>query len=175
VANLKPYYIKDDLDLSRYSKVYVDSLKVLDARVVAPPWFDGDDKGPKKWALTKKDTEFLRSSYRAAMIAEIQDKGGYPVVEELADDVIILDVEIVTLMPYARKGENVQVRGFGELTAQATLRDGMTSELLGIFEGPQDVGTEYQQNTRLNAENNLKALFQVWGERMRRVMDDSRK
>ena len=54
------------------------------------------------------------------------------------------------------------------------LMDGATGELLGIFEGTQDVGSEYQQNTRLNAENNLRALFDVWGMRMRKVMDDSR-
>lgn len=175
VQSLKPYYSDVDADLSRYNKVYLDPLKVADARVVPPPWYDGDAKGPRKWALTDEDMEFLRSSYREAMISEIQEKGGYAVVEEIADDVIILDMEIVTLMPYARRGEQVQVRGFGELLAQATLRDGMTSNLLAIMEGSQDVGSEYQQNTRLNTENNLKALFQVWAERMRAAMDDSRK
>jgi hypothetical protein len=175
VGNLQPYYIKKGADMSVYSKVMLDRLGVADARVVAPPWYDGEDGSPKRWKLTDKDVEWLRKSYRAAMKDEIETKGGYPVVDEVAADVLILDVEIITLMPYARKGENVQVRGFGELKAQATLRDGMTSELLAIFEGPQDVGTEYQQNSRLNAENNLKALFEVWGARMREVMDESRK
>jgi hypothetical protein len=174
VENLKPYYIKEGADLSGYKKVMIDSLGVADVRVVAPPWYQGEDQGPAKWELTKKDIEWLRKSYRAAMQQEIEGKGGYPVVTDIAADVLILDMEIVTLMPYARKGENVQVRGFGEMKVQATLRDGMTSELLAIFEGSQDVGTEYQQSTRLNAENNLKALFQVWGARMRKVMDDSR-
>jgi hypothetical protein len=175
VDNLKPYYIKEGADLSGYNKVLLDSLGVADARVIAPPWYQEEDQGPSRWELTKKDVEWLRKSYRAAMQQEIETKGGYPVVSDIAADVLILDMEIVTLMPYARKGENVQVRGFGELKVQATLRDGMTSELLAIFEGSQDVGTEYQQSTRLNAENNLKALFQVWGARMRKVMDDSRK
>jgi hypothetical protein len=47
----------------------------------------------------------------------------------------------------------------------------MTGELLAIYEGKQEVGSEYQQNTRLNAENDLRALFAVWGGRMRTVMD----
>jgi hypothetical protein len=175
VKNLKPYFIKDDVDLSRYNKVFVDNLKVIDARVIAPPWYDGDNKSPKKWRLTQKDVEFLRNSYRTAMIEQLH-AGGYEVVEVIeSDDVIILDMEVITLMPYARKGENVQVRGFGELKAQATLRDGLTSNLLAIFEGVQDIGSEYQQNSRLNAENNLKELFDIWGQRMRMVMDDSRK
>jgi len=174
VDNLKPYYINEAADLSGYNKVLIGSLGVADARVIAPPWYQGEDQGPARWELTKKDIEWLRKSYRAAMKEQIETKGGYPVVTDIAADVLILDIEIITLMPYARKGENVQVRGFGEMKVQATLRDGMTSELLAIFEGSQDVGTEYQQSTRLNAENNLKALFQVWGARMRKVMDDSR-
>jgi hypothetical protein len=175
VKNLKPYFIKDNVDLSRYNKVFVDNLKVIDARVIAPPWYEGDNKSPKKWRLTKKDVEFLRNSYRTAMIEQLH-AGGYEVVEAIESaDVIILDIEIITLMPYARKGENVQVRGFGELKAQATLRDGITSELLAIFEGVQDIGSDYQQNSRLNAENSLKELFDIWGQRMRKVMDDTRK
>jgi hypothetical protein len=174
VDNLKPYYVQEGADLSRYNKVLIDNLGVADARVIAPPWYQDEDEGPTRWQLTKKDIEWLRKSYRAAITDEIETKGGYPVVTEIAEDVLILDVEIITLMPYARKGENVQVRGFGELKVQATLRDGMTSELLAIFEGSQEVGSEYQQNTRLNAENNLTALFEVWGARLTAAMDESR-
>ena len=174
VDSLRPYYLKDGVDLSKYKRIRLDTMRVDNARVVAPPWYEGDDSAPVKWELSQSDINWLRKSYRDAMKSEIETKGGYPVVEEFATDVIILDVELVTLMPYARKGEKVQVRGFGELTIQATLRDGMTSELLAVFEGSQDVGTEYQQNTRLNAKNNLTALFEVWGARMRRVMDDNR-
>jgi hypothetical protein len=174
VERLKSYYVKEGVNLGAYNKVLVDSLKVTDARVIVPPWYQGDDKWPKKWQLTSRDTEFLRQSYREAMLQAIQAEGGYEVVEEPAEDTLILDMEIITLMPYARKGEKVEVRGFGELRAQATLRDGMTSELLGIFEGVQHVGSEYQQNSRLNAENSLRALFEVWGARMRQVMDESR-
>jgi hypothetical protein len=174
IQNLKPYFIKEGVELSRYNKVFVDNLKVNDARVIAPPWYDGDNKSPKKWRLTQKDIEFLRNSYRTAMVEHL-NAGGYEVVEAIeSDDVIILDIEIITLMPYARKGENVQVRGFGELKAQATLRDGLTSELLAIFEGIQDVGSEYQQNSRMNSEGSLNELFEVWGMRMRKLMDDNR-
>ena len=174
VENLKVYYLKEGADFGQYSKVQIADLKLGYARVIAPPWYDGEDKGARKWELTDKDITFLRQSYREAMTAALEADDGYPVVTESGTDVIILDIEIVTLMPYARKGEKVQTRGFGELVAQATLRDGATGELLGIFEGSQDVGSEYQQNTRLNGEKSLRALFEVWGSRMRQVMDQSR-
>ncbi len=171
---LDPYYIKEDVNLGVYNKIFLEALQVNYARVIAPPWYEGDSKNPQKWRLTDKDDEFLRAGYRAAMV-EALEEGGYPVVNQIDDDdVLSLTMKVITLMPYARKGQDVQVRGFGEMTVQATLRDGRTGELLAIFEGPQDVGSEYQQNTRLNAENSLKELFDVWGQRMRKVMDDSR-
>jgi hypothetical protein len=174
VSQLQPYFVKEGLDLAGYDKVLLDSLKVRDAKVVPPPWVEGKDRGPKKWKLTKKDEEFLRESYRAAMKQEIAEKGGYEVVTEPGEGVLILDVSIITLTPYARKNETVLVKGFGELLTQAQLRDGMTGELLAVFEGVQEVGSEYQLNSRLNAETNLRALFDVWGSRVRGMLDRSR-
>ena len=80
-------------------------------------------------------------------------------------------VELVSLMPFARKGEDVQTQGFGIVVAQAQLRDGGNGELLAIYEGPQRVGNQYQQNTRLNSENSLNTLFEIWGTRLRMYME----
>jgi len=171
VQDLRPYYRTEGINLADYNSILLGSLGVDDARVVAPPWYEGEDRGPKKWKLTDTDIRFLQESYAAAMKEEIESKGGYPLVTESGDGVLMLDMEIIYLMPYARKGEDVTVRGFGEILVQAQLRDGMTGELLAIYEGKQDVGSEYQPNTRLNAENDLRALFSVWGGRMRTVMD----
>ena len=64
--------------------------------------------------------------------------------------------------------------GTGEMTIQAELRDSMSGELLAIYGGDQDVGSEYQQNVRINKEHNAKTLFAAWGEKVRLMMDESR-
>jgi len=174
VQNLAPYYQKDGSNLSAYDKVLIDTLGTRNARVIAPPWIEGEDRSPKKWKLTDSDIQWLRKSYQAAMKAQIEANDGYEIVANPGEGVVILDVRIVSLMPYARKGEKVTVRGFGELVVQAQLRDGLSGELLAIFEGPQEVGSEYQQNSRLNSEQNLSNLFNVWGARMRMLLDRSR-
>jgi hypothetical protein len=171
--DLDVYYEKEGVDLADYNSIILDTLGLEDARIVAPPWYDGEDGQPKMWALTTADAKWLRKSYRETMTDEIQSKGGYPIVEEHGAGVLIIDIQVVYLMPYARKGENVQTRGFGEMLVQAQFRDGMTGELLAIYEGKQDVGSEYQQNTRLNNENRLLDLFQYWGGRVRMIMDKS--
>jgi hypothetical protein len=174
VSQLVPVFVKEGLDMRSYDKVLLDSLKVRDAKVVPPPWIEGDARNPKKWRLTSKDEEFLRDSYRTAMKQEIAGEGGYEIVSEPGAGVLILDVSIITLTPYARKNENVVVKGFGELLTQAQFRDGMTGELLAIYEGVQEVGSEYQQNSRLNAETSLRLLFEIWGTRVRGMLDRSR-
>lgn len=105
------------------------------------------------------------------MTEEISGNNGFPVVDQPGEGVLILDIEIIYLMPYAERGEKVTTRGFGEMLVQAQLRDGMTGELLAVYEGKQDVGSEYQPNTRLNNENRLRDLFQYWGKRVRGLMD----
>jgi len=169
--NMAAYYRKPGVDLSQYNAILLDNLNVDDARVMPPPWYQGADSGLKKWQLTDSDLQWLRKSYREAMQVEITDKGGYPIVEEPGKGVLILDVAIIYLMPYARKGEDVETRGFGNMLVQAQLRDGVTQELLAVYEGRQDVGSEYQQNTRLNNEKSLRELFQVWGSRVRGFLD----
>ncbi len=167
-------YEKPGLDISRYNAVMIDTLGVADARVIPPPWVEGKDRNPKKWQLNSKDIQWLKDNYRAAMKEQIEAVGGYAVVSEPRPEALIVDVKIVSLTPYAQRDEDVITRGTGELTIQAELRDSMTRELLAIYEGDQDVGSEYQQNARINKEHNVNALFAAWGEKVRRMMDESR-
>lgn len=170
VRDLDVYYQKEGANLADYDAILIDTLGLDDARIVAPPWIE-EDRSPKKWALTKSDAKWLRKSYREAMQEKIAGNDGFAIVDEPAKGVLMLDIEIIYLMPYARKGDKVTTRGFGEMLVQAQFRDAMTGELLGVYEGKQDVGSEYQQNTRLNNENSLRDLFQYWGERVRQMMD----
>ncbi len=172
---LTQVYEKDGFNIGRYNQVMIDTLGVADARVIPPPWVEGKDRNPKRWQLNTKDIQWLKDNYRAAMKEQIETVGGYAVVSEPSPDAIILDVKIVSLTPYAQRSEDVITRGTGEMTIQAELRDSMTGELLAIYEGDQDVGSEYQQNARINKEHDANRLFAAWGEKVRLMMDESRK
>ena len=137
--------------------------------VVPPPWITGAEASPTKWALSKEDDRWLRESYQAALRAEIGTS--FEIVDQPGEGVLILRVELISLMPFARKGEDVQTQGFGVILTQAQLRDGKNGELLAVYEGLQRVGQEYQQNTRLNSETSLKKLFEIWGARVRMYME----
>ena len=173
VQNLQVYYMKEGVDLSSYDRVMLDSLGLDDSRVVPPPWVQGEDRSLKRWKLTDSDIKWLRNSYQTIVAEALTADGGPEVVAEPGPGVLIVDIEIVGLMPYARRGEKVTTRGFGEALVQAQLRDGSTEELLAVFEGWQDVGSDYVENTRFNNENNIRALFRVWGARLRAMLDQS--
>ena len=83
-----------------------------------------------------------------------------------------LAIAIVSLTPYALPDEKVVTKGSGELTMQVELRDALSRELLAIYEGDQPVGEEYQENTALSAEHNVKALFATWGKKVRDALDE---
>jgi hypothetical protein len=53
-------------------------------------------------------------------------------------------------------------------------RDSQTGELLGMYEGPQEVGKEYQKNTDFTKQKNVKMLFDSWGRRVRLALDGDR-
>jgi hypothetical protein len=169
VENLDPYFEKQGLQISNYNKVLVAPLGVGATFVVPPPWVTGIDANAKKWSLTEEDERWLRESYQKAVRAEIGE--AFEVVDEPGEGVLIVRVELISLMPFARKGEDVQTQGFGVVVAQAQLRDGQNGELLAVYEGPQRVGRQYQQNTRLNSETSLMKLFEIWGERIRLYME----
>ena len=171
-GELKTYYERPGLNLSAYDKILVDPLALSNAKVVPPPWVEGKDRQPHKWALNQDDINYTKQAYRAAMQQQLETEGGYAIVAEPGEGVLEIAIAIVSLTPYAQVGEKVITRGSGELTMQVELRDALTRELLAIYEGDQEVGQEYQENTRLSAEHNLQQLFAEWGRKVRDAMDE---
>jgi hypothetical protein len=169
IDQLEPYYQKPGLDLSAYSKVLVAPLDLSTTFVVPPPWVTPAARATQRWALTAEDKKWLRESYQKSVRSEIGQS--FEIVEEPGEGVLIFRIELVSIMPFARKGEDVQTQGFGILVAQAQLRDGSNGDLLAIYEGPQRIGNEYQQNTRLNSEKSLKHVFEIWGARVNLFME----
>lgn len=166
------YYEKDDFSLAAYDKVLLNPLLLASAKVVPPPWVEGEDRLPHKWVLSDADITRAKAAYLTAMKNQLATLGGYTIVSEPGPGVLELTVAIVNLTPYAQEGDKVITKGTGELTVQATLRDGMSRELLALYEGEQAVGQEYQENTPLTAQHNVRELFALWGARVRQMLDD---
>lgn len=172
VSKLDTYYQKPGLNLADYDTILLDPLSVSNAKVVPPPW--AEDDSPRAWGLNADDIQHLKAAYRSQMKEQLQTDGGYALVAEPTEGALEVSVAIISLTPYAKRDEKVVTKGTGELTVQVQLRDAMSRKLLAVYEGEQQVGEQYQENTRLSAENNLKQVFAQWGEKLRLEMDKDR-
>jgi hypothetical protein len=167
-APLKVEYERPGADLSNYDAVLLADLDVSDAKILPPPWLA--DKA-FNWEVSDENVARLQADYVAAMKSQIQGNAGYPIASEPGARVVVLAVRIISFMPYAERDDKATTRGSGEMRIQAELRDAQTSELLALYEGPQEVGKDYQPNTDVSKEQNLKKLFDSWGRRVRLAMD----
>ena len=170
-APLTLNYERPGVDWSQYDKLIIDDIDVSDTRIIPPPWTE--DK-PFKWQASESNVEALQREYHASMSEQISGNDGYEIVTEPGKGVVEISLEIVSFMPYAQRDEDVVTKGSGEMHINVIVRDAMTGQSLAIYEGPQEVGQDYNQNTDFSRQKNLKMLFASWGKRLRVAMDRDR-
>ncbi|MFW2404688.1 MAG: DUF3313 family protein [Gammaproteobacteria bacterium] len=157
------------VDFSQYDKLIVNDLDVDETKIVPPPWTEGETF---KWKISERNVGALQSEFHESMQDQISGNGGYPIVSEHEEGSLELTVSIVSFMPYAQRKDKVITKGSGEMQISAELRDGQNGQLLAIYEGPQEVGSDYNENTDFTRATNLKKLFDSWGRRVRLALDE---
>ena len=142
--------------------------------MIPPPWAEGKAGKPRAWKISDNNATFLQGQYYAAMKKQLGELGGYTVVEEPADDALAVEIEIISLTPYAQAKEKVITKGSGEMTFRAEVRDSMTREILVVYEGDTPVGEDYSENTQFSVDQDVGALFEAWGEYLRLALDEAK-
>jgi hypothetical protein len=172
---LEPTWVKEGVDWTQYSKFEVKPLNISDVKVIKPP-FAVDDTS--EWTLDISDLEGMQAVFRDVMKATLSGNDGYPVVYADGKDVLEVEVEILSIMPWLKPGSDstidgheVTTLGSGEITARVELRDSRTRELLLLIEGEKAVGQEYKQFTRDNNISNIDFMFSRFATRLRNSMD----
>ena len=170
----EPSYMRHDLDLTKYSKFRLNTLSMENIQVLKPLWEDD----PEPWTFAPGDREAVQNLFREIMTEELSKNDGYPVVTERGEDVITLEVELLSITPYVKPGTvaqqgdfTISTLGTGEVVVSAEFRDSLTRELLVLLEGERTIGDEYQAVSRENHEANVRKLFTTWGQNVRAAMD----
>lgn len=163
LAPLTVTYTKPGVGFTQYKQFKLLPLNVSDARVVPPPWVESAD--PHEWALIEETREFLRSTFAQAVRQGIESGGKYKVVGEATPGTLQLEVRLISLTPWASReeGPELSTRGSGTLTFEAHVRDARTAELLAVYQGTQQVGQDFQDNTMANKKADLTRHFTTWG------------
>jgi hypothetical protein len=173
--SLDPTWVRPDTDFSKYTKFLVKPLNFSNVAILRPPWAQDD---PIEWTLETADLAAIEGLFQEAMKKALEANDGYPVVYQQGDDVLEIDMEILSIMPYVRPGSDgdddgheIVTLGSGEITGSAELRDSNSRALLILIEGERVAGEEYKQFTMENNMTNLHGMFYAFGKRLRVAMD----
>lgn len=169
-APLKVEYERSNADFSQFDKLLIKDLDLSETLIVPPPWLA---EKAFDWEVSDSNAAHLNGEFLASMRDQISGNGGYEIVDEPGPGVMQLSVKVVSFMPYAeQKDKKATTKGSGEMNIHVETRDSQTGELLGIYEGPQEVGKDYQKNTDFTKHQNVKMLFDSWGRRVRLALDE---
>jgi hypothetical protein len=158
---LTPSYTKPGVNLKQYKQFVIKPLNLEDTRLIPPPWVEKPD--PKVWRLSKDNQDFLRKTFASAVKEGVESEGKFKVVTEPAPGTLQIDVHILSLTPWASRDEKAETLGSGTLTFETHVRDAATAELLAVYQGTQQVGKSYQENTPANKMTDIKGHFTDWG------------
>jgi hypothetical protein len=166
-TRLAPAYAKPGVNVRSYQQFLLLPLQVTETRIVPPPWVENPN--PREWDLTRSNRETLATTYARAVRAGIESEGKFKVVTEPTPGTLQIEVRLVSLTPWASRAEaDAQTLGSGTLTFEAHVRDAPTGELLFVFQGTQQVGQDYQENTAFNKVTGLSEHFTNWGRNISR-------
>jgi hypothetical protein len=166
-TTLAPAYAKPGVNLRSYQQFKLLPLAVSETRIVPPPWVENPN--PHEWNLTRQNRSVLASSYAAAVRTGIESEGKFKVVSEPTPGTLEIETKIVSLTPWASRAEaDAQTLGSGTMTFETHVRDAPTGELLFVFQGTQQVGQDYQENTAYNKVAGLTEHFTNWGRNISR-------
>jgi hypothetical protein len=158
---LMPSYIKPGINFKQYKQITIKPLNLDDTRLIPPPWVEKPN--PKDWRMSKENQDFLRETFASAVREGVESDGKFKVVNEHTPGTLQVDVHLLSLTPWASRGEKVETLGSGTLTFEAHVRDAATAELLAVYQGTQQVGKDYQANTPANKMTDIKEHFTEWG------------
>jgi hypothetical protein len=160
------------MSLADYNKIYIRPLNMSRTKQLPPPWIDKDSF---HWEVKASNIEFFQKSFKKSLVEALTtNKSQYTVVEKEGKGVLVVDVEVISFMPYAlREDVEVETKGSGEIYISVRLRDGKSGKLTYIFEGTQAIGDQYQPNSDMSLLKDSDKLFHDWGKALRKKLDEA--
>ena len=96
-------YKDPDADFSRYNRVMIQPLGVDNVEIIQPNR-QGTSVGRNlNWELTDEDKLKLQQAFHDAMVKRLEEKGGYPIVDEPGDDVLEIAAKLLAIAPSAAR------------------------------------------------------------------------
>ncbi|MCC7490294.1 MAG: DUF3313 family protein [Gammaproteobacteria bacterium] len=171
-------YVRPGVDFSQYKRV-----AILDCPVAFRKNWDKDHRfGPDR--VTPKEMDAIRSWLSAEFLKvfteELQNKGGYTVVKDAAEDVLVLRPAIIDLDVTApdtmSAGRSYTLsEGSGAMTLYLELHDSVTGQILAraIDRGVSRGMGRIQWQTSVTNSAEADRILRRWADALRKRLDEA--
>jgi hypothetical protein len=173
-------YIKPGATFSQYER-----LAILDPLVeFEKDWQDDYNRSRTGLAGQVSDTdvekmkERLGAEFKKVFVAELQDKGGYQIVDVAAPDVLVLrpallNVEVNAPDVMTAGIEHTVVRSAGQMTLYLEFWDSASNTLLArVMDAQADPDTMAQMGGRVTNKAAADRILKKWAKELREHLDE---
>lgn len=179
-AEMALVYAEPGADLSQYSRIYLVKPQVAFTR----NWLRAQNSIPNR-RVTRQDMQRMKTELADLFIEvfrqELQNNGGYVLVEGAAEDVLIvrpaiLDLDVITPDTPGTRGSRSAIASAGSMTLYMELMDSVTGDLLvKAMDNKLDrsrVRVEARDRTR--NETAARNMLGEWAKQLRLALDEAR-
>ncbi|MEH6518182.1 MAG: DUF3313 family protein [Halioglobus sp.] len=172
-------YIDPDANLAKYTRVLVRPLGVNKIEIKQPSR-SGSVAGNRDWELTDEDKVGLQTMYQEAMVKQLEEKGGYEVVDTAGDDVLEIAAMITGIAPTGPKDDNrsrpagrnqVYTDGAGSIAVAVVYGDSETGEVIGLAKDVRGSNSHWGANNSVSNKAEVRRIFTGWAISIREGLD----
>ena len=172
-------YIDPGVNLAKYNKVLVRPLGVNKIEIKQPSK-SGSVTGHRDWELTDEDKVGLQTMYQEAMIKQLEEKGGYEVVDNAGDDVLEIAAMITGIAPTGPKDDSrsrpigrnqVYTDGAGSIAVAVVYGDSETGEVIGLAKDVRGSSSHWGANNSVSNKAEVRRIFNGWAISIREGLD----
>jgi Protein of unknown function (DUF3313) len=173
-------YAKPGADLSQYNRIYLVEPQVAFRK----DWLKTQNSIPNQ-TVTTEDMQRIKTELAALFVEvfrqELQNNGGYVLVDGAADDVLIVRPAIIDLDVFSpdipgTAGTRSAIASVGTMTLYMELMDSVTGDLLvKAYDNKYDrTRTHIQMQNRKRNEAAARDMLGAWAELLRLALDEAR-
>ena len=172
-------YLDPDANLAKYNRVLVRPLGVDKIEIIQPQR-STSVAGNRDWELTEADKQALQAMFQEVMVKQLQEKGGYEVVDEPGDDVLEIAAMITAIAPSGPKDDNksrpvgrtqVYTEGAGSIAVAVAYGDSETGEVLGLAKDSRSSNSYWGANNSVSNKADVRRMFTSWAIGIREGLD----
>ena len=173
-------YAKPGVDLSQYNRIYLTEPQIAFTK----NWLQTQNRIPNQ-TVRKEDMQRIKTDLAALFMEvfreELQNNGGYVLVDGIAEDVLIVHPAIVDLDVFApdtpgTAGRRSAIPSVGTMTLYMELFDSVTGDLLvkAIDNKFDRTRTHIQAQNRVRNEAAAREMLNDWANLLRLALDEAR-